>query len=105
MASSLLRNVRHSRPSALVESWRSRCLSTDTSLAEYRRGEIGAVSGIPDEHLQRRSLIDELYMLGFGNVFRAFQMASSNQGKQADYAFLGKWKWITVTCWKEVVDR
>ncbi|KAM7507213.1 hypothetical protein LguiA_017666 [Lonicera macranthoides] len=101
MASSLLRNVRHSRPSALVESWRSRCLSTDTSLAEYRRGEIGAVSGIPDEHLQRRSLIDELYMLGFGNVFRAFQMASSNQvvifsparsATQQGSGKLGKWK-------------
>ncbi|KAJ9562302.1 hypothetical protein OSB04_007462 [Centaurea solstitialis] len=31
--------------------------STDALSVEYKRGEIGTVSGIPDEHLQRRVLI------------------------------------------------
>lgn len=32
----------------------SRQLSTSESLVEYKPGEIGTVSGIPDEHLVRK---------------------------------------------------
>ncbi|KAJ0683898.1 putative NADH:ubiquinone reductase (H(+)-translocating) [Helianthus annuus] len=37
--------------------------STDALSVEYKAGEIGTVSGIPDEHLQRRAvcIVDFLF--------------------------------------------
>ncbi|PWA86266.1 NADH-ubiquinone oxidoreductase [Artemisia annua] len=58
-SSSLLRRVA-TQSSSRNAQLMSRLYSTTTdalSVPEYKSGEIGAVSGIPDEHLQRRVLI------------------------------------------------
>ncbi|XP_071730924.1 NADH dehydrogenase [ubiquinone] iron-sulfur protein 4, mitochondrial-like [Rutidosis leptorrhynchoides] len=56
MASSLRRMGSHSHRSVFPQLI-NRGLSTDALSVEYKAGEIGTVSGIPDEHLQRRVLI------------------------------------------------
>ncbi|KAL8528839.1 hypothetical protein ACS0TY_006336 [Phlomoides rotata] len=59
MANSLQRLARNSSNayrSALAPLWR-RAFSTEDSLVEIKSGEIGMVSGIPEEHLRRRVLI------------------------------------------------
>lgn len=57
MANSLLRryNFHRSNQSAFVY-WTRRLLSSD-SLVEFKPGEIGIVSGIPEEHIRRRVCI------------------------------------------------
>ena len=56
MASSIHRIVSHTRRAhqTSVLQQLSRHYSTSESLVEYKAGEIGTVSGIPDEHLVRK---------------------------------------------------
>ncbi|KAK3002499.1 hypothetical protein RJ639_021485 [Escallonia herrerae] len=56
MASSVQRLMSHSRPANRSAITKFRPFSSD-SLTEYKTGEIGSVSGIPDEHLQRKVVI------------------------------------------------
>ncbi|KAK2965536.1 hypothetical protein RJ640_030584 [Escallonia rubra] len=56
MASSVQRLMSHSRHANRSAITKFRPFSSD-SLTEYKTGEIGSVSGIPDEHLQRRVVI------------------------------------------------
>ncbi|KAK2996458.1 hypothetical protein RJ639_024927 [Escallonia herrerae] len=56
MASSMQRLMSHFRHANRSAITKFRPFSSD-SLTEYKTGEIGSVSGIPDEHLQRRVVI------------------------------------------------
>ncbi|XP_073156956.1 NADH dehydrogenase [ubiquinone] iron-sulfur protein 4, mitochondrial [Henckelia pumila] len=87
MASSLQR-LRHSLSanSYLVAiSPFSRAFSTDDSLVEIKPGEIGIVSGIPEEHLRRRVLI-------FSPARTATQQGSGKLGRWK-INFLSTQKW------------
>ncbi|KAK0575542.1 hypothetical protein LWI29_002361 [Acer saccharum] len=52
---SYLRRVRFHRSSALSSS--SRWFSSTDALVEVKPGEVGLISGIPEEHLRRRVII------------------------------------------------
>ncbi|XP_075510565.1 NADH dehydrogenase [ubiquinone] iron-sulfur protein 4, mitochondrial-like [Primulina tabacum] len=63
----------------------SRAFSTDDSLVEIKPGEIGVVSGIPEEHLRRKVLI-------FSPARTATQQGSGKLGRWK-INFLSTQKW------------
>nr|GLL19359.1 NADH dehydrogenase [ubiquinone] iron-sulfur protein 4, mitochondrial-like [Ipomoea trifida] len=87
MASSLRRVATHSRQPyryPLTPLWRSFSASSD-SLVEIQRGEIGMVSGIPQEHLRRKVVI-------FSPARTASQQGSGKVGRWK-INFLSTQKW------------
>ncbi|XP_022886007.1 NADH dehydrogenase [ubiquinone] iron-sulfur protein 4, mitochondrial-like [Olea europaea var. sylvestris] len=87
MASSLQRLASQSSKayrSSITTLWRS--FSTEDSLVEVKPGEIGLVSGIPEEHLQRKVLI-------YSPARTATQQGSGKIGKwKINFTSTQKWE-------------
>uniref|UniRef100_A0A164UD76 NADH dehydrogenase [ubiquinone] iron-sulfur protein 4, mitochondrial n=1 Tax=Daucus carota subsp. sativus TaxID=79200 RepID=A0A164UD76_DAUCS len=88
MASSIHRIVSHTRRAhqTSVLQQLSRHYSTSESLVEYKAGEIGTVSGIPDEHLVRKVVI-------YSPARTASQQGSGKTGKwKINFVSTQKWE-------------
>lgn len=66
---SFLRRARVRESSALLSSRRRRWFSSNAedSLVEHKPGEVGMLSGIPEQHLRRRVLVLFIYG-GFDSI-------------------------------------
>ena len=63
MANSVQRAASHGGGLRTVLGTALRALSSDALVEKVKRGEIGMVSGIPDEHLRRRVFYSILILL------------------------------------------
>ncbi|KAL8117798.1 hypothetical protein AgCh_015632 [Apium graveolens] len=87
MASSMHRIVSHARCAHRTNVLQlSKHFSTSESLVEYKPGEIGTVSGIPDEHLVRKVVI-------YSPARTASQQGSGKTGKwKINFVSTQKWE-------------
>ncbi|KAK1363704.1 NADH dehydrogenase [ubiquinone] iron-sulfur protein 4, mitochondrial [Heracleum sosnowskyi] len=87
MASSMHRIVSYTRRAHQTNVLQlSRHFSTSESLVEYKSGEIGTVSGIPDEHLVRKVVI-------YSPARTASQQGSGKTGKwKINFVSTQKWE-------------
>ncbi|KAI9200076.1 hypothetical protein LWI28_002357 [Acer negundo] len=81
---SYLRRVRFHRSSALSST--SRWFSSTDALVEVKPGEVGLISGIPEEHLRRRVII-------YSPARTATQQGSGKVGKwKINFLSIQKWE-------------
>ncbi|KAJ0085177.1 hypothetical protein Patl1_08808 [Pistacia atlantica] len=82
---SFLRRVGAQRSSVLFSPTRRRWFSSEDALVEVKPGEVGMVSGIPEQHLRRRVVI-------YSPARTATQQGSGKVGKWK-INFLSTHKW------------